>query len=131
MTGETNLNVLIHSMKPVLNDGQFVFCTMPNGNIDTSKIICFFQESEGITIICSKEYADNQGFMYSSTFAWITLQIHSSLDAVGLTAAFSAALAQHQISCNVVAAYYHDHIFVPFQKRDEAIEVLENLAQSA
>jgi uncharacterized protein len=129
MTGETNLGILISTMKPRLNEGQFVFCTIPEKDIDTSKIICFFRESEGLTLICSKEYADSQGFMYGSTFAWITLQIHSSLDAVGLTAAFSGALAQHNISCNVVAAFYHDHIFVPFDKQNKAIKVLETLAQ--
>ena len=129
MNGETNLDVLIRRMKPRLNEGEYVFCTFKTTNIDGDNCLFFFKETEGITLVCLKQYADNQGYTYNSTFSWITLNVHSALEAVGLTAAFSNALAQHNISCNVVAGYYHDHIFVPTNQGEKAVEVLENLAK--
>jgi hypothetical protein len=130
MSGETNLHKLIASMKPHLNDGEYVFCTLQTIIIDYQKILCFFKETEGTTIVCAKTDADEQGFAYHGTFAWITLQVHSALEAVGLTAAFSNALAKKQISCNVVAGYYHDHIFVPRAQAEAAINTLIHLSTS-
>lgn len=129
MNGETDLNVLISSMKPYLNEGEYVFCTLKTTDIDLNHCLFFFREREGTTYVFLKEYADNQHYTYQSTFSWITLSVHSALEAVGLTAAFSNALAKSRISCNVVAGYYHDHIFVPKNQGAEAIEVLENLAK--
>ena len=129
MPGETNLSILIKNMQPILNEGQYVFCTISSKNdFDFDKIIHFFKEKEGFTIVVEKDYADEKGYEYSSTFAWITLLVHSSLDAVGLTAAFSNALAEHQISCNVVAGFYHDHIFVQQALAQKAVEVLRELS---
>ena len=128
MQGETNLNTLIKSMKPTLNEGQYVFCSLEKQDFNTDDVILFFKEKEGITIICTQAFADKKGYKYNGTFAWITLQIHSALDAVGLTAAFSNALAKNNISCNVIAGYYHDHIFVQQDKGQEAIEVLKKLS---
>ena len=130
MNGETNLDVLISTMKPQLNSGEFVFCTLKIMEIDINNVLFFFKENEGITLVCTKEYADKKKYNYSSIFSWITLEVHSALEAVGLTAAFSQALAAHNISCNVVAGYYHDHIFVQQEKGIEAINVLENLAKN-
>ena len=128
MTGETNLDLLISTMNPKLNSGQFVFCTIKQPELEINEILFYFREAESITLVCSKEYADQRNYAYSSPFAWITLQVHSALEAVGLTAAFSQELAKHDISCNVVAAYYHDHIFVQYEKKEAATKVLENLA---
>jgi uncharacterized protein len=130
MTGETDLKTLISSMKPRLNDGEFVFCSFTTGKIDLSETIFFFRENEGTTMVFPKKYADKMRYKYASVFSWITLEVHSSLEAVGLTAAFSQALAAENISCNVVAGYYHDHIFVPKNKRTAALNALENLAKS-
>jgi uncharacterized protein len=130
MTGETNLDILISTMKPRLNDGEYVFCSLKTEDIDVENCLFFFREREGITIICTREYADNEQLTYSTIFAWLTLEVHSALEAVGLTAAFSQALGAHQISCNVVAGYFHDHIFVPIEKGKEAVKVLENLAKT-
>jgi uncharacterized protein len=131
MHGETNLSVLIHNMQPVLNDGLYVFCTVPSETpINFSKIILFFKEKEGFTLIVEKAYADEKGFAYTGVFAWISLLVHSALDAVGLTAAFSKALAENNISCNVVAGYYHDHIFVQADLAQKAVAVLQNLAKN-
>lgn len=135
MNGETNLLTLIQNMKPVLNDGQYVFCTIePDKIISASEIVMMFKEKEAITLIVEKKVANNYDFIPDQSdnkqvYAWITLLIHSSLEAIGLTAAFSNALASEGISCNVVAAYYHDHIFVPYNSAQKAITVLENLSK--
>lgn len=123
--GEKNLKTLISNMDPVLNRGAYVFTSVQNTqHIPEDYIIGKFQEQEGITIIISKEMADILNLKYDFIAAWITLKVHSSLDAVGLTAAFSTALSNHNISCNVVAGYYHDHIFVNVKDKEKAIDVL-------
>lgn len=130
MPGETNINILLKNMTPKLNEGIYVFCIITTLNgIDANEIIGTFKEDEGITIILKKEIADSLNLSYSYIAAWITLTIHSSLDAVGLTAAISSALAKENISCNVVAAYYHDHIFVDHGDAEKAISIL-NLISS-
>ena len=63
-------------------------------------------------------------------FARITLTVHSALEGVGLTAAVAGALAQAGIACNVVAGYHHDHLFVPWDRREEALAILQRLSQS-
>ena len=128
-SGETNLSVLIKNMQPVLNRGQYVFSSVSTiDTFDLNKIILFFKENEGFTIIIEKNYADTEGVVYISQFAWITLHVHSALDAVGLTAAFSKALADNHISCNVVAGFYHDHIFVQHELGQQAVDVLTKLS---
>ena len=127
MAGETDLTTLLQSMTPELNEGDYVFCTT-NENIDLKDIICSFREKEGLTIIIKQELADKLNLHYSFIASWITLTIHSSLEAVGLTAAFSKALADENISCNVVAAFYHDHIFVAKKDADKAMNILYRLS---
>jgi hypothetical protein len=87
-----------------------------------------FRESEGTTIIVRKETADQLNLKYDFIAAWITLTIHSSLDAVGLTAAFSTALANEGISCNVVAGYFHDHLFVNSEDAENAMKILQTIS---
>lgn len=129
MPGETNLNTLLKNMTPVLNGGDYVYCTVADINtIDTQDILGFFREEEAITVILKKEVADQLELKYEYIAAWITLTIHSSLAATGLTAAFANALAAENISCNVVAAYYHDHIFVAKKDADKAMLALKKLA---
>ena len=129
MTGETNLQKLLADMKPKLNEGDFVFCTVDSvENAHTLNPLCTFQETEGTTVIISKQQADDAALSYSTVCSWITLTVHSSLEAVGLTAAVSKALTEANISCNVVAAYYHDHIFVPVQDATRAMDVLQHLS---
>lgn len=130
MLGEANLELLLKSMTPVLHDGEFVFCTLggiPEG-IDEDEIIMHFRESEGITIIVGRAVADRLKLPYSFVAAWITLTVHSSLEAVGLTAAFAQALAAEGISCNVVAGFYHDHLFVKFGDAHKAMAVLNKMS---
>jgi len=127
MSGEVNLEVLLNNMRPFLNTGDYVFCNVSSfDKIDQKQIIGSFKEEEGITLIISKAYADRLGLNYSSIMSWITLQIHSSLEAVGLTAVFSSILSKNNISCNVIAGYYHDHIFVLKEDAKKAVEVLND-----
>ncbi len=123
--GETNLTQLLKNMQPVRNPGSYVFCTIASmEKIDTNAILGMFKEAEGYTLILTQEEADHLQLTYPCIMAWITLTVHSSLEAVGLTAAFATALAAVDISCNTVAGYYHDHIFVPYADADKAMEAL-------
>ena len=129
MAGETNLDILIKTMEPCLNEGDYVFCTVDDLlSVNQNELVFYFKEKEAITIVVRKEFADKSQFEYSMIFKWITLTVHSSLDAVGLTAAFSTALAKESISCNVVAGFYHDHIFVPKKDALKAMDTLHCLA---
>ncbi|HAL81383.1 MAG TPA: acetyltransferase [Mucilaginibacter sp.] len=131
MAGETNISTLLKTMRPILNEGEYVFCTVDaSQTIDQTKSIGSFKEKDGLTLILEKRVADNLNLNYSYIAAWITLTVHSSLEAVGLTAAFSDTLAKEGISCNVVVAYYHDHIFVAKEDADKAMQVLEQLAHT-
>jgi len=128
MSGITDLSELLKNMTPQLQEGEYVFCTVPdNQAIDIKDILGSFREEEGITLVLSRETADRLQLSYTYIAAWITLKVHSSLSAVGLTAAFSAALGREGISCNVVAAFYHDHIFVAKEDAEKAMEALKQL----
>ncbi len=129
MSGEKKLSVLIKEMKPFINKGEYVFTTVKDiSNINKENIIGQFKETERINLILEKEVADNLELTYSFIASWITLKIHSALDAVGLTAAFSSELTKYNISCNIIAGFYHDHIFVDKKDEAKAIEVLVNLS---
>jgi hypothetical protein len=131
MSGETDLKILLGSMDPVLGTEDFIFCTIdePIERIVELKPWAIIREAEGYTAIITKEAAESNGIRFSSVFSRITLNIHSSLDAVGLTAAVSTKLARSGISANVVAAYYHDHIFVKKEKAQAALEALRELVK--
>ncbi len=118
-------------MTPKLNPGEYVFTSAKDlDNVLRADTLFEFKEAEGITLIIDRKKADSLGLPYSYVTAWITLTVHSSLEAVGFTAAFSAAMADENISCNVVAAYYHDHIFVPQKDAGKAVGILEALAKN-
>ena len=117
--------------KVKLNRGEYVFCSIDNlKKIDMSNVIATFKETEGHTLIILKNEAIKNNLSFYFISAWITLGIDSSLDSVGLTSAFSTKLAKAGISCNVVAAYNHDHIFVPYKKKDKVMKILCDMFES-
>jgi hypothetical protein len=119
-------------MSPQLNAGEYVFCTLRDGKLPTNlEIVGSFREQEGLTVILERSQAEKAGFSFDYIAAWITLNVHSALEAVGLTAAFATALGQAGISCNVIAGYYHDHLFVGQADADRALQVLRDLAANA
>ena len=131
MSGEENLDKLLASMSPLLIDGEFVFTTFAAARYgDRAELepIAAVSEGEGLTLVVPRSKADEHGLGYESVFRGITLKVHSSLEAVGLTAAFSGKLAAYGISANVIAGYFHDHIFVP---RDDAGKAMSALAEMA
>lgn len=131
MSGEIHLIRLLQGMTPRLNSGTYVFVTVKDASeLSRTDTICEFKEQEGTTLVLERSKADALKFEYEFVASWITLEVHSSLEAVGLTALFSSALAKHNISCNVIAGYYHDHIFVDSKDAEKAMKVLTNLSKS-
>jgi len=129
MSGETDLTKMLRTLTPVRQPGTYVFCTVASlHGLDVSESVGQFREPEGITLILPQANADRLQLPYSYEAAWLMLTVHSSLEAVGLTVAFAQALATAQISCNVVAGYYHDHLFVATRDADKALETLRRLA---
>nr|WP_298102697.1 ACT domain-containing protein [uncultured Shinella sp.] len=132
MSGVTDLDELLKTMEPALAEGCFVYACVPMDELANHlfrKPIGIFQEAEGLTLIVPAEAAE--GLSASPPMRMITLTVHSSLEAVGLTGAFAAALTHAGISANVVAAYHHDHIFVPERDAERALDVLRALSRSA
>ena len=128
MSGEKDLSKLVEGMTPVLNEGEYVFVTSKDPDaVPRKDTICEFHEEEGTTLILERDVADSHNLDYQYIASWITLEIHSSLEAVGLTAAFSTVLAENNISCNVVAGYFHDHIFVDKKDGERAIRLLNEM----
>ncbi|HAS61160.1 MAG TPA: transporter [Vibrio sp.] len=130
MSGITELDQLLKSMHPRLLQPEFVFCTVAG---DLSQYISLnpvatFIEAEGLTLVLEKSAAEGAGLSFEGAFRQITLTVHSSLEAVGLTAAVSAKLAAKGISANVIAAYYHDHIFVQSAKAQAALKALQEFS---
>jgi hypothetical protein len=129
MAGETDLRRLILNMNPSLNPGEYVFCSTDREEVPTDwEPVGWFREQEGTSVVLPRSRADAVGLSYSLISAWITLDVHSALEAVGLSAAVSHALAEAGISCNIVAGYYHDHLFVPAHEAERALEALRALA---
>jgi len=128
MAGETEINTLIAELSPMLNPGEYVFCTVKDiGKISREQTICEFKESEGTTIVIKQKLADQLSLEYQGVFSWITLNVHSSLEAIGLTALISNALTDNRISCNIIAGFYHDHLFIPHNDAGRAIQILNKL----
>ncbi|WP_289030979.1 ACT domain-containing protein [uncultured Paraglaciecola sp.] len=126
MVGETNLEKLLRSMSPKLLPEEYVFCSVEGryGDFQELNPLAVYQESEGLTLVLLAKTAKANKLPFESVFKGITLTVHSSLDAVGLTAAVATKLAEKGISANVIAAYYHDHIFVQAEKAELAMAAL-------
>lgn len=129
-----DLRRLLETLEPALSSEEYIFCSFENavyGDFKELRPICAYQEDEGLTLIIDRKMADRSGLEYSSVYRRITLQVHSSLDAVGLTAAVAGQLSDCGINANVVAAFHHDHIFVPAAKAASAMTALQTLQRTA
>jgi hypothetical protein len=117
-------------MSPEHVEERFVFCTTTEQNTLswTKPPLMTFIEGEGTTVIVTKGFAEEKGLEFGETWALITLTIHSDLTAVGLIAAVTSKLAEAKITVNVVSAYFHDHLFVPHDRLNEALSVLRKLS---
>ncbi|WP_203885839.1 ACT domain-containing protein [Planotetraspora kaengkrachanensis] len=129
MAGESDLRKLLTNMHPQLNPGCYVFTTVEGDVPPGVTPVVMVSEDEGVTLVVPQQEADAAGLAYEYVAGWITLRVHSALEAVGLTAAVARELADIGLSCNVVAGFYHDHLFVPYEHVAEAVAVLENLAR--
>ena len=123
----TNQFKELKNLNPVLLEDEYVFCTFLSSIYgDHSKLnpIASFNEKEGLTLVVKKEIAKFNNLEFKGTFKCISLNLISSLTSVGLTALISKALADNEISTNIYAGYYHDHIFVPLEKANDAFKLL-------
>ncbi|MEO1293617.1 MAG: ACT domain-containing protein [Pseudomonadota bacterium] len=125
--GESDLDTLLHDMSPALCPGSYRFCTAADGAIPPGVVpVMTFREAEGLSLIV--EAGGGGGLEEHFPCAWITLSVHSALEAVGFLAAVTRHLAAAGISTNTVSAFHHDHLFVPEDKADEAMALLRSLA---
>ena len=127
MTGELHLDSMLADLKPSLHPGEFVFCSLPGacyGDYAELAPLASMLEPEGLSLVLPREAADRSGIDYDSCHCCISLGVHSSLEAVGLTAAIAARLADRGISANVIAGCLHDHILVPAARAGDALDAL-------
>jgi hypothetical protein len=127
--GLLDLSEVLRSLQPVVRPGEFV---MVSTNSERSlPSLSSVEEEEGTSMVLERHSADAFRMEYEVVFAWITLTVHSSLAAVGLTAAVAQALAAEGIACNVLAGFHHDHLLVPSERAADAIAALARLSASA
>ncbi|MER8829754.1 ACT domain-containing protein [Mesorhizobium sp. M0938] len=131
MAGETDLKKLLATMTPELRPSTHVFATLPPGAPAPAGLepVMLFREREGTTLIVLEEEARAVGLETVFRCRMLTLNIHSSLEAVGFLAAITTRLAAAGMGVNPVSAFYHDHLFVPADRAEEAIDVLRSLAE--
>ncbi len=132
MSGETDLERLLATMRPAADATPWVFCVVPGGLPPDPALgaVATVREDEGWTAVVPRDRADAAGLAYDGTFRRITLTVHSSLAAVGFLAAVARALADAGVACNPVSGAYHDHLFVPAERADEALAVLRALSSA-
>ena len=128
--GKTELKDILEKLNPKKNPGIYVYTRLDdNLSIPLEEVLFCFRENEGNTYVLKKEKADIFKLSYHQLFSWITLDVHTSLNAVGLTSTISNALSRHGIPCNMVAAYTHDHLFVPDHLSENALQILHDLTK--
>lgn len=128
----SDLRTLLESMNPTLHPRRVAFCVVADASrISTDAIVAMMREAEGVTVVLFETDAERAGLEPVFLAEWLTLNVHSDLAAVGLTAAIAAALATAGLSCNVIAGVHHDHIFVPHGDGPRALGVLQHLSARA
>ncbi|MEU6933677.1 ACT domain-containing protein [Streptomyces sp. NPDC046374] len=131
MSAERDLTRLVAGMRPELHPGRYVFTTVEGPAPAGLAPVATVAEREGLTMVVRQEDADAASLAYDYVAGWITLRVHSALDAVGLTAAVARELAEAGLSCNVVAGFHHDHLFVEHARAGEALATLNALSDRA
>jgi uncharacterized protein len=133
MSGERELAKLLRNMEPEMHEDVFVFCSLSSGEKIPAALdpIHIFREREGTTFVVRRDEAESAALPCQFASRLITLTVHSSLEAVGFLAAVTAGLAAAGISVNAVSAFYHDHLFVPEHRADEALQLLRDMAGQA
>ena len=134
MSGINDLESLLAGLDPMLAPGVYVFVTFPSaayGDRVDLEPIAVVAENEGLTMVVPEERAEQAGAPNDGIFRWITLQVHSDLNAVGLTAAVADELARQGISANIIAGFYHDHILVPASRAEDALSALKRLSATS
>ena len=131
MSGQKDLTILLRSMSATLDDGTYVFVTLhetpvPAG-INTRMV---FEEEEGTTLILLKSEAERFDLPYEFPCRMITLNVHSSLEAVGFIARIATELAKADMGVNPVSGFFHDHLFVPEGREDDAMKILNDLTKA-
>ena len=128
--GVTDLDQMLATLAVDRRPGVFTFVSGP-AVLDDVEVQAMIVEREGVTSVVAVEDARGLGLDVDFEAAWLTLRVHSALEAVGLTAAFSAALGERDIPCNVLAGTFHDHLLVPVDRVDDAVDALEDLRERA
>lgn len=132
MSGERDLALILASLQVHAREGEYVFVSVPLSDPAlAAHAQASVHEAEGVTYVLPRAAADAAGLPYDFRAAWLSLAVHSALDAVGLTAAVADALAQQGIPCNVLAGFHHDHLLVPADRRDAALAALAGLARGS
>ncbi|MEU0402996.1 ACT domain-containing protein [Streptomyces sp. NPDC006197] len=129
MNAERDLTRLLAGMRPELDPGRYVFTTVDGPAPAGVAPVVTVTEPEGLTLVVRQEEADAAGLPYDYVAGRITLRVHSALDAVGLTAAVAGELAAAGLSCNVVAGFHHDHLFVEHDRAGQALDLLNGLSR--
>lgn len=126
MSGETDLGRILEAIEVTRREGVFVFATIPPGHqLPDLPLAAMVAEEQGTTIVLNRDIAVGAGVEFDFEAAWLTVSTHTSLEAVGVTASVSTALAVKGIPCNVLAGFHHDHLLVPFQMAAEAMSAVE------
>lgn len=129
MSGETDLSKLIRNMSPFLDNTEYVFCSLhPDDQIiERLSVLSTFREEENLSLIIPRNQAEEYHLNYNGVYRKITLNIHSSLEAVGFLSCITTELTKHNIPANAVSAYYHDHLFIPADRADECMQALHKM----
>lgn len=138
MTGISDLNELLKNMKPKLKKEKYYIGSFDEGELMTlanylDNIVCIYKETEGLSVTFTEDILEDMKTItkkVSGPFALITLEVHSDLLAVGFMAKIASTLAEEKISCNAVSAYYHDHIFVQYERKEDAVTALEKISKN-
>ncbi len=130
MPGQMDLSEVLHTLQVSCDEVRYGFASVTEAAISRSEqVLGTFREDEGLTVIATQEYFEREGIAHQGPFARLTIEVYTSLELVGLTALLAAELAEREIPANVIAAYFHDHIFVPYDVRAKALEAIMELKQ--